>query len=149
MSYHRKYLARAKLIRYAAHLFQHILPKDEERGVVFALPFVYDIVQAIADEIVMVSRGACTEPEKRMLGFINEHYYSLLSVTLDGKKPKKLMKQTRIGDIEPKEEDVEAFTVTDLMDNPNFEDIFGELHRNTVTSKLNGLVNKKWLHKKV
>jgi len=130
------------LIRFGCHLFQHILPRDEEKSVVFALPFLYDIVRAIADEIIMVSRGALTKSEKRLLDFVQQHYPVLLSVTLEGKKPKKYKKWG-----EELEEDAEAFTVSDVVNHPEFEAVFGDIGHNAVRTKLDGLANKKWIRK--
>lgn len=126
-------------MRYACHLFQGVLPVDEEYDIVFALPFVFHYVLAIADEMVFVSRGGLNNFEKRMLTFIKEHP-EIYALTEEGKRPRKFLKETRLGE-SWSEEKTEGFTIREVLDTGAFSDV----HDNTIRNSLNGLVRKRRL----
>jgi hypothetical protein len=127
----------ANLIRTTAFVFQELCPKDEENKVIFAPPFIFDIVMAASAEIIAVSRGALNRTEKRILDFVTTHD-EILSVTRHGKTP-------QLGFDDREVDSFEAFTVDDLAQRPEFANI----HPKTIRENLKGLSTKGWLQQTV
>ncbi len=112
-------------------LFAESCPKDNENGIIFSLPFVYDIVAVIARDIISVSRGDLNRGERRVWNFIIAHFSEIRSVMRDGKPPRN-------------NQEPEAFMVSDLCPGrPEFSDV----HSNTVRGWLNGLAGKGYLQR--
>ena len=127
------------LIRTVTYLFQDLCPKDEDRGIIFAAPFTFDIVMAAAANIIAVSRGGLNRTEKRIWDFLTSHHDEILSVTRDGKPPEPdvMRDGKKIREGHP----AEAFTVGDLALQSEFSDI----HEKTIRESLKGLARKGWL----
>jgi hypothetical protein len=120
------------LLETVTYLFSDICPKDNEHGILYSVPFVYDIAVAIAGDIIAVSRGNLNRGELRVLNFVQERFNEIKSVMLDGGQAK---------------DDglfAEGFTVSDLCPGrPEFADI----HENTMRNWLNGIVRKGHLRR--
>lgn len=127
------------LIRTVTYLFQDLCPKDEDRGIIFAAPFTFDIVMAAAANIIAVSRGGLNRTEKRIWEFLTTHHDEILSVTRDGKTPEPDV--MRDGKTIREGRPAEAFTVADLALHSEFSDI----HEKTIRESLKGLARKGWL----
>ena len=96
----------------ASILFQPWLPKDPETDILFALPFVFDFVSAITDQIIVQTRGELTQSERFVLDAIMERKndQSLFRYTTAGKLPKILGS----GSNERYDEGPTAFKTTEL-----------------------------------
>jgi hypothetical protein len=119
------------LVQTVTYLFSEICPKDKENGILFSVPFAFDIAATIAADIISVSRGSLNRGERRLWSFIQQHFDEIRSVTTDGKAPREF-------------ESAEAFLVSDLVPGrPEFSDV----HANTMRNWLNGLVRKGFLRR--
>ena len=128
------------LSRFAAYLFQNVCPRHEEKSVLFAAPFIFDIVNIISKDIVATSRGSLNAGEKKLFKWIEARKTTLLSVTKKGAEPKTVHTLKEGSYTEP----AEAFTVTDIIEHPDYSQ--QELgNRKTIQEKLKALASKGWI----
>jgi len=128
------------LMDFATYLFQNVCLRNEEKSMIFANPFVFDFVKIIAKDVVAISRGALNPGEKKLFNWIQQRKSTLLTLTREGRQPKKIHTVKEGDYIEP----VEGFTVSDILDHPDYrqEDLG---NRKTVIEKLKALSNKGWI----
>jgi len=93
----------------AAVLFQPWLPKDHETDSLIILPYVFDFISIITDEIVIQSRGGLTENEQLAIDYLAKHP-ELFRYTTKGQKPKIIGKDV----YERPDEEPTCFKVSEL-----------------------------------
>jgi len=93
----------------AAILFQPWLPKDDESDSLIALPYIFDFISIITDEIVIQSRGGLTENEQLAVDYLAKHP-ELFRYTTKGQKPKIIGKDV----YERPDEEPTCFKVSEL-----------------------------------
>jgi hypothetical protein len=93
----------------AAVLFQPWLPKDNETDSLIILPYVFDFISIITDEIVIQSRGGLTENEQFAVDYLAKHP-ELFRYTTKGQKPKVIGKDV----YERQDEEPTCFKVSEL-----------------------------------
>jgi hypothetical protein len=93
----------------AAILFQPWLPKDNETDSLIILPYVFDFISIITDEIVIQSRGGLTENEQLAVDYLAKHQ-ELFRYTTKGQKPKVIGKDV----YERPDEEPTCFKVSEL-----------------------------------
>jgi len=131
------------LMKYASHLFQGSLPVDPRVDIVFAMPFIYDFVTTIADDIIYTARGGLTKSENKVIQFV-EHHPEIYTVTSEGKIPRKQIKtdgykETVIA------EPVEGFIKRSIFDHSDFASSSEGMNEKTLRNALMGLVRKQRL----
>jgi len=131
------------LMKYASHLFQGSLPVDPRVDIVFAMPFIYDFVTTIADDIIYTARGGLTKSENKVIQFV-EHHPEIYIVTSEGKIPRKQIKtdgykETVIA------EPVEGFIKRSIFDHSDFASSSEGMNEKTLRNALMGLVRKQRL----
>jgi len=92
----------------ASILFQPWLPKDNETDSLIILPYVFDFISIITDEIVIQSRGGLTENEQLAVDYLAKHP-ELFRYTTKGQKPKIIGK-----DVYEQYEEPTCFKVSEL-----------------------------------
>jgi hypothetical protein len=118
----------------AAILFQPWLPKDEETDSLIILPYIYDFISIISDEIIAQSRGGTTEDEQNVYDFLEKHP-ELFSYTTKGQKPKIFGKEG----FERQDEEPTCFKTSELTS------AFGSWKERWIRELLKGLVLKGFL----
>jgi hypothetical protein len=130
-----------KLMRYACHLFQASLPHDPDTDAVFALPYIFHFVNAVAIDIIVTSRGGLTRTEELVWQYIKSTP-NICSRTADGKaahrRPSSLDGWVSM---DSDEKNATAFTLRDVYDSAPFR----HLNEDTVRRALDGLSRKQKL----
>jgi len=121
------------LMRYAAHIFQFLLPIDAKTDTVFAMPFIFDFVMMIADDIIYTARGGLNDSENKILRFIEVHPETY-TLNAEGKPVRTLADGSK--------EAPQAFKRRSIAEHPDFEVETAKMNERTLERALSGLTNK-------